>query len=134
MDDSAAKNREGEETKIVDIGEKQGFDTEVERMHEPLWKAIEANDTEAATKFLALNDVQEQNLYDASGQSMLHRAVALGSVEMLMLLVEKTGTTTDLVNAQLSTLLHVACRSNHQHIIKFLIGCGIEANAQDEHG
>ena len=113
MDDSAAKNREGEETKIVDIGEKQGFDTEVERMHEPLWKAIEANDTEAATKFLALNDVQEQNLYDASGQSMLHRAVALGSVEMLMLLVEKTGTTTDLVNAQLSTLLHVACRSNH---------------------
>ena len=65
---------------------------------------------------------------------MLHRAVQLGNTEMLMLLLEKTGATVDLVNAQLSTLLHLACRSQHIHIVKFLIGCGIEANAQDEHG
>ena len=65
---------------------------------------------------------------------MLHRAVQLGNTEMVMLLLEKTGATVDLVNAQLSTLLHLACRSNHTHIVKFLIGCGIEANAQDEHG
>ena len=135
MTESAAKNREGEETKIVDIeGERGGFDPEVDRMHEPLWEAIEKGDTAAATKFLSLNDVEEKNLYDSSGQTMLHKAVQLGNAEMLMLLLEKTGATTDLVNSQLSTLLHLACRSNHNHIVKFLIGCGIEANAQDEHG
>ena len=42
MTESSAKNREGEETKIVDIeGERGGFDAEVDRMHEPLWEAIE---------------------------------------------------------------------------------------------
>ena len=30
---------------------------------------------------------------------MLHRAVQLGNTEMLMLLLEKTGATVDLVNA-----------------------------------
>ena len=45
MAESAAKQREGEEMKIVDIeGEREGFDTEEERMHEPLWRAIEKND------------------------------------------------------------------------------------------
>ena len=68
-------------------------------MHEPLWKSIERNDIEAATKFLSLNDVQEKNIYDANGQSMLHKTVLLGNVEMVMLLLEKTGATTDLVNA-----------------------------------
>ena len=54
---------------------------------------------EAASKFLALNDVEEQNVYDGNGQTMLHKSVQLGSAEMLMLLLEKTGATTDLVNA-----------------------------------
>ena len=68
MAESAAKQREGEEMKIVDIeGEREGFETEEERMHEPLWRAIEKNDTGAATKFLALNDVEEKNLYDSNG-------------------------------------------------------------------
>lgn len=29
----------------------------VERMHEQLWKAVEANDRKAADKFLELNDI-----------------------------------------------------------------------------
>ena len=53
---------------------------------------------------------------------------------MLMLLLERTGAKPDLVNAQLATPLHVACRSNHESMVKFLIGCGVEANMQDEHG
>ena len=28
----------------------------------------------------------------------------------------------------------MACRSNHENVVKFLIGCGVEANVQDEHG
>jgi len=39
----------------------------VERMHEKLWKAVEANDRAAADKFLELNDIQESNLYDPFG-------------------------------------------------------------------
>ena len=53
---------------------------------------------------------------------------------MLMLLLERTGAKPDLVNAQLATPLHVACRSNKEPVVKFLIGCGVEANMQDEHG
>jgi hypothetical protein len=39
----------------------------IERMHEKLWSAVEANDRAAADKFLELNDVQESNLYDPFG-------------------------------------------------------------------
>ena len=41
--------------------------TNVERMHEQLWKAVETNDRKAAEKFLELNDIQESNLYDPFG-------------------------------------------------------------------
>lgn len=37
------------------------------RLHEPLWRAIEANDLAAATHFLNLNEIEEQNMYDAAG-------------------------------------------------------------------
>jgi uncharacterized membrane protein len=36
-------------------------------MHEKLWKAVETNDTQAADKFLDLNDVEAQNMYDPYG-------------------------------------------------------------------
>ena len=68
-------------------------------MHEPLWQAIEQGNLESASKFLSLNEVEEKNVFDSSGQSMLHRAVQLGNTEMVMLLLEKTGATVDLVNA-----------------------------------
>jgi ankyrin repeat protein len=103
-------------------------------MHEPLWQAIETNDIASATKFLNLNDIEEQNMYDANGMSMLHKTAQLGLADMLMLLMERTGAKPDLVNAQLATPLHVACRSNKENVVKFLIGCGVEANTQDEHG
>ena len=40
---------------------------------------------------------------------------------MLMLLLERTGAKPDLVNAQLATPLHVACRHNKEAVVKFLI-------------
>ena len=73
-------------------------------------------------------------MYDANGQSMIHKAAQLGHADMLMLLLERTGAKPDLVNAQLATPLHIACRSNRESVVKFLIGCGIEANTADEHG
>ncbi len=65
---------------------------------------------------------------------MLHKAAQLGNADMMMLLLERTGAKPDLVNAQLATPLHVACRSDKENVVKFLIGCGVEANVQDEHG
>ena len=103
-------------------------------MHEPLWQAIEANDLASATRFLNLNEIEEQNMYDANGQSMLHKTAQLGHEDMLMLLLERSGAKADLVNAQLATPLHVACKSNREKVVVFLIGLGAEANMQDEHG
>lgn len=73
-------------------------------------------------------------MYDAHGQSMLHKTAQLGHADMLMLLLERTGAKPDMVNSTLATPLHVACRSNKENVVKFLIGCGVEANVQDEHG
>ena len=73
-------------------------------------------------------------MYDAHGQSMVHRTAQLGNVEMLMLLLERTGAKPEVVNKQLATPLHLAVRNNQLNIVKFLIGCGVDANAQDEHG
>ena len=73
-------------------------------------------------------------MYDANGMSMLHKIAQLGHADMMMLLLERTGAKPDLVNGQLATPLHVACRSNKENVVKFLIGCGVEANGQDEHG
>ena len=65
---------------------------------------------------------------------MLHLAAGLGYAEMLMLLIDRTGAKPDMVNQSLMTPLHMACRSNRQAAVKFLIGCGVDVNIQDEHG
>lgn len=65
---------------------------------------------------------------------MLHKAAHLGHIEMLILLIDRTGAKPDLVNSNLATPLHLASRSNRETVVKFLIGCGVDANAQDEHG
>jgi ankyrin repeat protein len=83
-----------------------------DRPHERLWKAIENNDKAAADKYLTANDIQEQSMYDPAGQTMLHRAASLGHSEMLMLLIERTGVKPDVLNAQLATPLHIACKCN----------------------
>ena len=123
----------GAEARVVDQDE-SAYEEDGGRMHEPLWRAIEANDHAAATHFLDLNEIEEQNMYDANGQSMLHKAAQLGQTDILMLLLERTGAKADLVNAHLATPLHVACRTDKESVVKFLIGCGVEANVQDEHG
>ena len=68
------------------------------RAHEKLWQAVELNDQAAAEKYLDFNEVNEQNLYDPFGQTMLHKAASTGAAEMLMLLIERTGAKNDLVN------------------------------------
>lgn len=59
---------------------------------------------------------------------MLHMAALLGYHEMLMILIERTGAKPDMVNAQLATPLHLACKNNKEHVVKFLIGCGVDVN------
>ena len=65
---------------------------------------------------------------------MLHIAALLGHSDMMMLLLERIEAKPDLVNAQLATPIHLACRNNRENVVKFLIGCGVDANCQDEHG
>ncbi len=65
---------------------------------------------------------------------MLHKAASLGHAEVLMVLIERTTAKADLVNANLATPLHLACKNSRESVAKFLIGCGVDVNCQDEHG
>ena len=65
-------SKEGEEAKVFDK-DASAFQQDGGRLHEPLWQAIEGNDLTSATRFLNLNEIEEQNMYDAQGQSMLHK-------------------------------------------------------------
>lgn len=65
---------------------------------------------------------------------MAHKAASLGHAEMLMLLLERTGAKSDIINAQLASLLHIACKNNREAVARFLIGCGVDVNGQDENG
>ena len=79
-------------------------------------------------------ELKEAELYDHTGNSVIHKAASLGHAEVLMLLLERTGATPDLVNSSLATPLHLACKNAREDATKFLIGCGVDANVQDEHG
>jgi ankyrin repeat protein len=59
---------------------------------------------------------------------MIHKASSLGNTEILMLLIERTGTNPDIINATLATPLHLACKNGKENTVKFLIGCGVEVN------
>ena len=73
-------------------------------------------------------------MYDPQGQTMLHLAALLGHADMLMVLLERTGAKPDILNAQLATPLHLACKNNKEGVAKFLIESGVDVNIQDEHG
>lgn len=79
-------------------------------------------------------ELKENELYDHTGNSMIHKAASLGHAEALMLLLERTGAKPDIPNSSLATPLHLTCKNNRLDAAKFLIGCGVDANAQDEHG
>jgi ankyrin repeat protein len=94
---------------------------------------VENDDTAAAEKYLDKladkgTNFGENDLMDNAGQSMLHKASSLGYAEMLMLLLERSGSKPDLVNGQLATPLHLACRNDRESVVKFLIGCGVDVN------
>ena len=65
---------------------------------------------------------------------MLHRASALGHTDALKCLIEHTGCKPDMLNSSLATPLHHACREGHEDTAKFLIGCGVDVNMQDDMG
>lgn len=65
---------------------------------------------------------------------MIHKAASLGHAEILILLLERTGAKPDLLNSSLASPLHLSCKNNRIDATKFLIGCGVDANIQDEHG
>lgn len=72
--------------------------------------------------------LKEGELYDETGNTIIHKAASLGHTEVLMLLLERTAAKPDLVNGTLATPLHVACKNNRLECCKFLIGCGVDVN------
>lgn len=108
--------------------------SQANRPNERLWQAVELNDMFEAEKYLDFNEFNEASLYDQNGQTMIHKAAGLGNAEMMMLLIERTGAYPDLVNTSLATPLHLACRNGRDNVVKFLLGCGVDVNLQDEHG
>ena len=98
------------------------------------------NDTDKVTSYLDTyeeksgEELKEAELYDPTGNSVIHKASSLGHAQVLMLLLERTGATPDLVNSSLATPLHLACKNGRIDAARFLIGCGVDANVQDEHG
>ena len=69
-----------------------------DKHYERLWRAVEKNDSFNTEKFLDFNEVNESNLYDTQGQTILHMAASKGHLEMLMLLISRVGAKPDLVN------------------------------------
>lgn len=59
---------------------------------------------------------------------MLHLAAVLGHTDMLMVLLERTCAKPDILNAQLATPLHLACKNNRESVAKFLIESGVDVN------
>jgi ankyrin repeat protein len=51
-----------------------------------------------------------------------------------MTILEHISAKPDLTNKNLATPLHLACKSDKESVAKFLIGCGVDVNCQDEHG
>lgn len=103
--------------------------------YEAIWNAIQENDTDQLEKLLKNREWPESALFDKDGNhTMLHTAAALGHVESLMVIIEHTDAKPDLLNSNLATPLHFACRNNHDMTAKFLIGLGVDVNVQDEHG
>jgi hypothetical protein len=45
------------------------------------------------------NPFTDNDLYDVFGQTMIHKAASLGHIDILMLLLERTGAKADLINA-----------------------------------
>ena len=105
-----------------------------------MWEAVEINSAEKVGAYLTDyeertgEELKQNELYDEMGNTIIHKAASLGHAESLMLLLERTGARPDIMNAALATPLHLACKNNRVDAAKFLIGCGVDANAQDEHG
>ena len=91
--------------------------------YQDIWNAIYVNDTDKLEKLLKGKDWTTAALFDKDkNHTMLHTASALGHVESLMTIIEHTDAKPDLLNSNLATPLHFACRNNHDMVAKFLIG------------
>lgn len=103
--------------------------------YQEIWDAIHVNNTDKLEMLLRGKEWTTAALFDKDrNHTMLHTAAALGHVEALMVIIENTDAKPDLLNSNLATPLHFACRNNHDMVAKFLIGCGVDVNIQDEHG
>lgn len=129
------------EKETIDISNKNQTQEDIASIkHQELWLAVELNEVNKIREYIDQyedknnEELQEQELYDQTGNSVIHKAASLGHADALMILLERTGAKPDIVNSTLATPLHLACKNDRLDAAKFLIGCGVDANAQDEHG
>lgn len=121
--------------KGIDITNKDGTVENVERLkHQELWEAVEINDPKRVRDYIESyeeknnEELKENELYDQTGNTVIHKAASLGHSEILMILLERTEAKPDMVNSVLATPLHLACRNNRIEAAKFLIGLGVDVN------
>jgi ankyrin repeat protein len=65
-------------------------------------------------------------MFDQTGNTMLHKAAFLGHIECIMVretfifqvLLDHTNVRPDLVNGNLATPLHLACRTNRETVAR----------------
>lgn len=121
--------------KGIDISNKDETVENAERLkHAELWEAVELNDLTRVKDYIESyeeknnEELKSDELYDHTGNSVVHKAASLGHAEVLMLLLERTEAKPDMVNRVLATPLHLACRNNRIDAAKFLIGLGVDVN------
>ena len=88
--------------------------------------------------FLDIQKSQDElnmtELYDYTGNSVIHKAASLGHAEVLMLLLERTGAKPAMVNSSLATPLHLACGNGHLEVARLLLDCGVDTTAVNNGG
>jgi ankyrin repeat protein len=96
-----------------------------------IFNAVKNNDLEKV-KVLIEKDASLVNIKDEAGNTPLHHAAIIGSIETIKLLLSK-GADIDAQNTQLNTPLHEAIQSKKENISALLIEKGADLNKTNIH-
>jgi ankyrin repeat protein len=96
-----------------------------------IFNAVKNNDLEKV-KVLIEKDASLVNIKDEAGNTPLHHAAIIGSIETIKLLLSK-GADINARNTQLNTPLHEAIQSKKENISALLIEKGADLNKTNIH-
>lgn len=102
----------------------------------PLHWACTSNNTEMVKQMMQFaQNVDLDDLTDASGWTPVHIAAALGNEELVGLFLRHSPVPdVSLATSQGTTALHLATSKNHYEVVKQLVGAKVNVNVQDKRG